>query len=286
MDLMCRLCSKQKPSLTPIFSFGKGGFIADLITILIPIKFDVETLPSKICDDCLEVVQKCIELRDKALICDIHFRTGKILPTQVQPEFIKVEEVEEPEVEEDSDAASDEEMSDDESQVLDSNDVLDLDASSDGPFKCSECPEVFHYHQSIAKHMLSFHSKDLPFTCDQCTFRFGTEGKLKNHVINVHETRFAVEIPNRDDEDISECEHCGQKFEGSRLRLERHLLLNHRPELNEILKCHMCDREFVFGKSLHRHILVHRKATRNESAFKCEFCTKKFLSKVRLQSHL
>lgn len=402
MDSVCRLCSNQTSSLKSIFSFENGRGISDLITILIPIQIDYEdSLPKNICTECLEILQKCHDLRDKSVKSDLFFRSGSFVAVlERQPpdptDFMKIEMTEDSIKVEDSirncetscddfakcdplpdcdkeeavkNADSDTSMKSekrfscpirqcqqtfshstnvrrhvarahDESQPFEceicayrfkssrrldghrlnfhsskkkctdekvklrceicNEEILKQDMrvhlkthgldffviTDDGDIKCSACPQKFTMKNNARHHFLNAHSKDLLFPCDLCTFRFKTESKLKNHMLQVHEPRFSVEIPNRDEEDVSDCNFCGQKFEGSRLRLERHLLLSHKPDLLGLLQCHLCDREFAFGKSLHRHILVHRKEKRNESALRCDFCTKKFLSKVKLLKHL
>ena len=98
MESLCRLCSVEAPSLKSIYSFAKGRLIADLITILIPIKFEAgDDLPKNICGDCLDIVHTCQELREKAVRSDYGLRS-KSFPARTQETdqnpmvFVKMEE--------------------------------------------------------------------------------------------------------------------------------------------------------------------------------------------------
>ena len=98
MNSLCRLCSEESRWLKSIYSFAKGRLISDLITILIPIKLEAcDDLPKNICDDCLEIVLTCQELREKAVKRDCRLRSRNIpkrksrVDDQDRLVFVKVE---------------------------------------------------------------------------------------------------------------------------------------------------------------------------------------------------
>lgn len=85
METVCRLCSKQSPLLESIFSFRNGRLLSDLITIMCPIKIDInDSYPKKICKDCLQVIIAANDLRSESVKSDVSFRTGTFvaLPEQ------------------------------------------------------------------------------------------------------------------------------------------------------------------------------------------------------------
>lgn len=89
METVCRLCSKQSPLLESIFSFRNGRLLSDLITIMCPIKIDInDSYPKKICKDCLQVIIAANDLRAASVKSDVSFRTGTFvaLPEQQQRE--------------------------------------------------------------------------------------------------------------------------------------------------------------------------------------------------------
>lgn len=77
METVCRLCSAQSPLLESIFSFRNGRLLSDLITIMCPIKIDInDSFPKKICKECLQVIIAANELREASVKSDLSFRTG------------------------------------------------------------------------------------------------------------------------------------------------------------------------------------------------------------------
>lgn len=77
MEMLCRLCARQSTSLQPIFSMYNGRLLNDIISNLCPIKIDVsDSLPQKVCDECLEIVVSANRLRETSLLSDINFRSG------------------------------------------------------------------------------------------------------------------------------------------------------------------------------------------------------------------
>lgn len=81
MDSTCRLCSQHSSSLTSIFNLKSGRLIADMISIICPIKIEVsDSLPHRICSKCLKIIIEAVELREKSVESDINFRSNSIQP--------------------------------------------------------------------------------------------------------------------------------------------------------------------------------------------------------------
>lgn len=79
MDSTCRLCAVQSSALTSIFSLKCGRLIADMISIICPVKIEVtDTLPHGVCTKCLKIITNAIELREKSVESDMNFRSMDI----------------------------------------------------------------------------------------------------------------------------------------------------------------------------------------------------------------
>lgn len=75
MDNICRLCSSRSRSSTSIFDSKNGKLIADLITIICPIKIGIsDDLPKTICNLCLRIISEAVELREKSIATDQNLR--------------------------------------------------------------------------------------------------------------------------------------------------------------------------------------------------------------------
>lgn len=83
MDQLCRLCSSQSPSLTPIFSIKNGRLLLDMITIVCPLKIEVsDKLPKSICSLCLRIVMDAVDLRERSILSDSSLRIRVYRPAE------------------------------------------------------------------------------------------------------------------------------------------------------------------------------------------------------------
>lgn len=97
MDSTCRLCAEffaDSSSLTSVFSLKNGRLIVDMIIVLCPIKIDLnDSLPHRICKECLKTLIKAIELREKSVQSDANFRSNEIQRVEVKKEQNEVSSI-------------------------------------------------------------------------------------------------------------------------------------------------------------------------------------------------
>ena len=132
--------------------------------------------------------------------------------------------------------------------------------------ECQDCNKTFSRPQDFKRHMLQLHKGvKKPYKCEKS---FMNKDVLNDHVLT-----------HADEKNSFKCEKCNKSFVTTDL-LNKHLS-NHRVHHN---KCSICSKVFSKPWPLKRHIFsVHKDV---KKWFKCEVCSKSFVNKELLDTHL
>ncbi|XP_046806339.1 zinc finger protein 823 [Lucilia cuprina] len=138
--------------------------------------------------------------------------------------------------------------------------------SSDQPYNCPYCQQMFMDAASRTTHLKDEHSQKV-YECQTCGKKYADKFNLKNHVEKYHSgTDF-------------DCTLCAKSFCSSK-SLNYHMKW-HNPE--EQLKCSYCDRLFINQRHLKCHEETH---TGYRSQEVCSFCGKNFFHLKTLRWHI
>ncbi|ROL47804.1 Zinc finger protein ZFAT [Anabarilius grahami] len=184
--------------------------------------------------------------------------------------------------------------------------------TNEKPFKCMQCDYASAIKANLSVHMRKHTGEK--FSCDLCSFNCLSKGHLKVHVERVHKKikqhcRFCKkkysDVKNllkhiRETHDMNDkkvqdsyeeyslqtregkrqllynCQICDRKFKNE-LERDRHMMVhgNKRP-----FGCELCDHGSTKFQALQAHIRKH------PFIYVCAICQEKFVSSVRLRSHL
>ncbi|XP_057195557.1 zinc finger protein ZFAT-like isoform X2 [Triplophysa rosa] len=184
--------------------------------------------------------------------------------------------------------------------------------TNEKPFKCMQCDYASAIKANLSVHMRKHTGEK--FSCELCSFQCLSKGHLKVHVERVHKKikqycRFCkkkysdvknllkhiCESHDMTDEKVKEsydeyclqtragkrqllynCQICDRKFKNE-LERDRHMMVhgNKRP-----FGCELCDHGSTKFQALQAHIRKH------PFIYVCAICQQKFVSSVRLRSHL
>lgn len=130
------------------------------------------------------------------------------------------------------------------------------------------------------------------YGCVYCNMTFTSQKEQKEHESSAHSDNKTMALPSceicqtkcwavsnkfeNNDESVHLCDECGQSFQ-RRFLLCIHIATVH---VKNELKCAKCDYVFYMKRNLLRH------QRQSHGAFKCDFCTKEFLTKSRLRLHI
>ena len=151
---------------------------------------------------------------------------------------------------------------------------------------CNECGEEFNSKDALSKHIKKQHEIKNKALCNECGEEFNSKDALSKHMKKQHE------IENK-----TLCSDCGKEF-NSKDALAKHIKKQHvdLPQVDaSILREHLKDRVLSFANShtveetatkfnLNQTVVVKwlKIASRQ---FCCEFCSKAFSEKWRLERH-
>lgn len=164
-------------------------------------------------------------------------------------------------------------------------------------FSCSVCQIKFYTNFELKQHVKR-HNKN--FTCKICDRKFALQLELNEH------------LKFHNDPDAFKCKLCDRKL-STHASLKRHMKSFH-PQGQPIVKvtefiCKVCKKECRDAKTLYNHERIHQTKSctvcsktysinsysvhmkmhelrGQEKKFKCEKCSKLFLTKVKLKYHL
>lgn len=287
MESTCRLCSCQTSPLTSAFSLKNGRIIADMVTIICPIRIDIsDSLPQSVCTSCIKIVYDAVDLREKSLKSDENFRSGSEI-TKVKSEVdpfnqeVWLEDV-------DNQAVTENSESDEEQNLL----TELTETPKKGTKTCHLCGLQLAHASNVKRHIQRYHDTSFPFECSHCTYRFKTATRLESHTLQLHYSKAKSSAPTILKHQSNLCDFCGQNFT-NRTLLERHLTVSHRPKdpqknVNENFMCgsypcNLCDKTFTMRHNLNRH---HRRFHSTDLKFKCTDCNDRFRTEVHLSRHV
>ena len=140
------------------------------------------------------------------------------------------------------------------------------------PLQCHICQKVFRSESNAQRHMKTHYG---PFGCTYCTEIFKDKEELNAHVKELHQMK------------LHNCHICNKDL-FSIGKLLSHLKLMHPDdktalkELNDSLKCDICQKQFTTAKSVRIHRLTHT----GEKKFQCPHCPWKFYLAWKLKRHM
>uniref|UniRef100_A0A182IMP4 C2H2-type domain-containing protein n=1 Tax=Anopheles atroparvus TaxID=41427 RepID=A0A182IMP4_ANOAO len=172
------------------------------------------------------------------------------------------------------------------------------------PFACRLCPKTFAYAGQLTTHM-SRHNNERGHQCGQCGKAFFNKAMLGQHqathepIVNrklpqgkttrqrpcsfpdckyVAQTYQAYYMHRLRHEMAHACDECGRRF-ARQSELRRHRRIYHTTE--HPFKCEPCSKIFLSAQSYREHMDAHANVRRYE----CDICDKKFVRRRNLITH-
>lgn len=309
MENICRLCCSQSAPLIPAFRLKNGRVIADLVTIICPVRIELDdNLPQSVCVPCINIIFDAVSLREKSLENDQNLRSSigapvqkkKTIKTEENPlnEEIWLEDGFFDQNQEDSIQSEYEEERESvqSPKVSDKTPRLTIQSKP----QCNLCGVQMSHVSNVKRHMQRYHHPSLEHACEECTCRFNTEAKLQSHVLKTH--TFPRMVPKKLTKgetsidpaihDSNLCDFCGKDFENRSL-LERHLTIVHKRKNKVSLEnessfllgcypCSLCERTFTLRHNLMRH---YKRFHSPALTFECNQCNDRFKKKILLDRH-
>ncbi|CAB3258314.1 unnamed protein product [Arctia plantaginis] len=167
------------------------------------------------------------------------------------------------------------------------------------PFKCNSCVLGFTRKETFDKHMAKKHDESIgPHKCDICEVRFASKMSVANHRLR-HYSCYRCRLCKYDTTELwSALNHCKMKHKRDRLdsihctqcdtvvktaeELEEHIQLEHS------LHCNECGVRFKGKNTLRNHMKrgLHSSVVTDKRNYICDVCTRTFVTKSRLESHM
>ena len=150
----------------------------------------------------------------------------------------------------------------------------------DNNLQCFECGKFFDNIISLRKHLRVTHV-DLDLQCDACEKKFKTKSGFTKHKRSHKTLKKELEIKNDPDVEQQKCYICYDTFD--KYGLEHHLMLHETNEIDEKVKCDICEEFYASEDSLRAHISLSHKV---ENKYSCDLCNKTFLLENFYFKHL
>ncbi|XP_050072493.1 zinc finger protein 761-like [Anopheles maculipalpis] len=170
------------------------------------------------------------------------------------------------------------------------------------PYACHLCPKTFSHSGQLATH-IARHNNERGHQCIQCGKAFFSKALLRQHLTSheTHETRTtthkmrprpclyvgckhvartyqAYYLHRLRHEMAHPCDVCGKRFARD-CEMRRHRRIYH--SVDHPFKCEQCSKSFLSSQSYREHMDSHANVRR----FECDVCDKKFVRRRNLVSH-
>ncbi|XP_056636054.1 zinc finger protein 521-like [Diorhabda sublineata] len=159
--------------------------------------------------------------------------------------------------------------------------------------RCKTCARIFKDRQSLAKHLVNYHSE---YTCEICTEKVESKCEIVSHIRfrhpgcplfcrickNVLRSKSDLQEHTRNHFDSHVCQFCGDSLP-SKIKLKMHILSLHRKILS--LSCGICLKLFENQHILRDHVkLIHKNQLTPLTS--CPVCGKNYGSKWKTYDHI
>ncbi|XP_050078604.1 transcription factor grauzone-like [Anopheles maculipalpis] len=166
-----------------------------------------------------------------------------------------------------------------------------------GSIRCEICQKSYKTKRYLQQHMTESHSpaEDRPFKCTECHMSYSKEHLLRAHMqrhvkqqcpvcqkILSNQNSLKVHIAQVHSSDANQiCDTCGKVFR-TKPAMERHIKLDHQPQLVIWQQCEWCEKWFDCKQNLKKHIrLIHDQS----GSFPCDQCDHKSITRRALLNH-
>ena len=145
-------------------------------------------------------------------------------------------------------------------------------AFSENKYNCTECGKSFLQKNILNRHLLIH--KEKQYLCDKCNKSFTRSDSLKKHLVRHNSVK---------------CDTCKTRFDTQDKLVEHRCTPNSQGTMRNSTsageerryKCSECDKTFLRGYNLNRHLLTHK-----EKQYHCDKCGKSFARSDVLKKHL
>ena len=158
--------------------------------------------------------------------------------------------------------------------------------------RCKTCSRIFKDRQSLAKHLINYHSE---YTCEICSQKFQSKCEIVSHIRfthpnchlfcscgNILRSKEDLTLHAQDHRNSFVCQFCGDSLP-TKIKLKMHILSLHRKILS--LSCGICLKLFETQHILRDHVrLAHRDDLQPLTS--CTVCGKNYGSKWKTFDHL
>lgn len=158
--------------------------------------------------------------------------------------------------------------------------------------RCKTCSRIFKDRQSLAKHLVNYHSE---YTCEICAVAVQSKCEIVSHIRFTHpgselqchcgqilRSRADLARHKAEHRDSHVCQFCGDALP-TKIKLKMHILSLHRKIL--ALSCGICLRLFESQHVLRAHVR-HAHADQLRPLTSCTVCGKNYGSKWKTYDHL
>ncbi|XP_035910985.1 zinc finger protein 497-like [Anopheles stephensi] len=145
------------------------------------------------------------------------------------------------------------------------------------PYACHLCPKTFIHSGQLATH-ISRHNNERGHLCAQCGKAFLSKAMLRQHQES-HETHSTRKVSTTYKMRPRPCQYAGCNH----LARTYHAYYLHRLRHEMAHRCDVCGRRFARDCEMRRHRRIYHSS---EHPFKCEQCSKTFLSSQSYREHM
>jgi uncharacterized C2H2 Zn-finger protein len=155
-------------------------------------------------------------------------------------------------------------------------------------FPCSHCDKIHSTRSNLLRHISLSHPEISPHPCSHCPEGFRSQRLLFTHLEKAHDIVPSAVIESRVtlSQEPLICHFCSEDCTTSKYKLERHLLMKHEEQLENVHECDTCQKKFVYEDSFKQHLAWHqRKNSQKNFEFPCMHCNKRFPNEEKLERH-